>query len=64
MGGTFRYGHIYWTSTGNAVTFVLETAFKRNVQNPDFKGTAADGLAQVAFRFSINVNSILIFWFL
>ena len=26
---------------------MLETAFKRNVQNPYFQGTAADNLAQV-----------------
>jgi hypothetical protein len=51
VGGTFRFGHIHWTSTGNTVTFVIETAFKRDVQNSYFKGSASDNLAQVLISF-------------
>ena len=55
VGGTFRFGHIHWTSSGNTVTFVIETAFKRNVQNSYFEGSASDNLAQVP---SFRANSI------
>ena len=51
VGGTFRFGHIHWTSSGNTVTFVIETAFKRNVQSSYFKGSASDKLAQVLSSF-------------
>ena len=50
IGGTFRYGHIFWTSSGNDVNFVIEAAYKRSVNTSYFKGSAADGLAQVVVR--------------
>ncbi len=49
-GGTFRYGHLYWTSSGNDVNFVIEAAYKRSINTSYFKGSAADGLAQVGVR--------------
>ena len=48
LGGTFRYGHLYWTSSGNDVNFVVEAAYRRSVNTSYFKGSAADGLAQVS----------------
>mmetsp|Transcript_22747 Transcript_22747/g.61858 ORF Transcript_22747/g.61858 Transcript_22747/m.61858 type:complete len:255 (+) Transcript_22747:119-883(+) len=46
IGGEYRYGHIYYTSTGNIVKFVLEVAFRRKIETAMFKGTAVDGFAQ------------------
>ncbi|KAJ1467793.1 hypothetical protein T484DRAFT_1857553 [Baffinella frigidus] len=48
VGGTYRYGHIRWTSEGNMVTFTLEVAYKRNITDTSYwKGTAPDLLSQV-----------------
>ena len=48
VGGTYRYGHIRWTSEGNTVTFTLEVAYKRNITDMSYwKGTAPDLLPQV-----------------
>ena len=53
IGGTYRYGHVFWTSSGNTVNFVIETAFKRSVNTSYFFGSAADGLAQAGSLLSI-----------
>jgi hypothetical protein len=48
IGGTYKYGHIRWTSEANRITFTLEVAFKRNTtDNSYWRGSAPDLLPQV-----------------
>jgi len=48
VGGTYRYGHVHWTSTGSTVEFTVEAAFKRAMTDlSTWTGTAPDGLAKV-----------------
>ena len=47
-GGTYRFGHIHWKSTGSVVEFTVEAGFTRRITDiSTWKGTAPDGLAQV-----------------
>ena len=48
VGGTYRYGHVYWNSTGRSVEFTIEAAIKREMRElSTWEGTAIDGLAKV-----------------
>lgn len=48
VGGTYRYGHVHWASTGKTVQFTVEAAFKRAMTDlSTWSGTAPDNLPQV-----------------
>jgi len=49
VGGTYRYGHVYWRSDGDVTEFTVEAAFKRHIEEvSSWSGTAVDNLAKVA----------------
>jgi hypothetical protein len=48
VGGTYRYGHVYWRSDGDVTEFTVEAAFKRHIEEvSSWSGTAVDNLAKV-----------------
>jgi len=48
ISGTFRYGHVFWNRiSGNTVQFTVEASYTRIVDTSYFRGSGADGYAQI-----------------
>jgi len=62
-GGTYKYGHIHWTSEGSEVEFTVEAVFRRSNPTESFAGTAVDGFAQVGDTITLTGRETPRFYF-
>ena len=64
VGGTYRYGHVHWNSTGRAVEFTVEAAIMRDMRDlTTWEGTALDGLAKVGDQIVLPGRQPPVFYF-